>query len=51
MIEIFIMFLQGFYKNCDPKSETEENTLGLKITSDMTPETVVHQILSRIGKN
>jgi len=49
--EATVEIMTGFYKNCDPKSETEENTLGLKITSDMTPETVVRQILSRIGKN
>ena len=33
------------YKVAEPKAEDEENSIELKITTDMTPEIVVQKIL------
>ena len=37
-----------YYKLCEPKADNEEHAVDLKISTDMTPEDVVEQILSQI---
>ena len=36
-------------KLCEPKAEDEENTIGINLTSEMTPDMVVEKILDMVN--
>jgi len=47
--ESSVEYLKEWYKVCEPAADDEDNTVGLKISPDMTPENVVDKILKIVN--
>ena len=43
-------FFQALYLKFEPASESEENTVGVKVTVDMSPHDVAQAILTEVKK-